>query len=73
MAVGGRGKCPGAPRTREGVGKMELEKGKIADRKGTVKAVWQKTGMALKKKKKGHKFCIFVLHFITKYESIRRC
>jgi hypothetical protein len=30
---------------------MELEKGKTADRKGTVKAVWQKTGMALKKKK----------------------
>jgi hypothetical protein len=36
----------------ERIGKMELEKGKIADRKGTVKAVWQKTGMALKKKKK---------------------
>jgi hypothetical protein len=31
---------------------MELEKGKTADRKGTVKAVWQKTGMAFKKKKK---------------------
>jgi hypothetical protein len=31
---------------------MELEKGKIADRKGAVKAVWQKTGMAFKKKKK---------------------
>jgi hypothetical protein len=30
---------------------MELEKGKTADRKGTVKAVWQKTGMALIKKK----------------------
>jgi hypothetical protein len=29
---------------------MELEKGKTADRKGTAKAVWQKTGMALKKK-----------------------
>jgi hypothetical protein len=31
---------------------MELEKGKTADRKGTVKAVWQKTGMAFKKKKR---------------------
>jgi hypothetical protein len=31
---------------------MELEKGKTADRKGTAKAVWQKTGMALKKKYK---------------------
>jgi hypothetical protein len=30
--------------------KKELEKGKTADRKGTVKAVWQKTGIALKKK-----------------------
>jgi hypothetical protein len=26
-----------------------LIKGKTADRKGTVKAVWQKTGMAFKK------------------------
>jgi hypothetical protein len=32
--------------------KKELEKGKTAERKGTVKAVWQKTGMAFKKKKK---------------------
>jgi hypothetical protein len=32
--------------------KKELEKGKTADRKGTVKTVWQKTGMAFKKKKK---------------------
>jgi hypothetical protein len=31
---------------------MELDKGKTADRKGTVKTVWQKTGMAFKKKKK---------------------
>jgi hypothetical protein len=31
---------------------MELEKGKTADRKGTTKAVWQKTGMALKKNTK---------------------
>jgi hypothetical protein len=31
---------------------MELEKGKIADRKGTVKAVWQKkNGNGIKKKK----------------------
>jgi hypothetical protein len=37
---------------KERIGKMELEKGKTANRKGTVKAVWQKTGMALKKKKK---------------------
>jgi hypothetical protein len=35
--------------------KKELEKGKTADRKGTVKAVWQKTGMAFKKKKKKQK------------------
>jgi hypothetical protein len=54
MGVGGRGKCPGAPsyHLKEGEDRMELEKGKTADRKGTVKAVWQKTGMAIKKKKK---------------------
>jgi hypothetical protein len=50
------GKCPGAPshHLKEGEidkkKKKELEKGKTADRKGTVKAVWQKTGIALKKK-----------------------
>jgi hypothetical protein len=57
MGVGGRGKCPGAPshHLKEGEidkKKKELEKGKTADRKGTVKTVWQKTGMAFKKKKK---------------------
>jgi hypothetical protein len=31
---------------------MELEKGKIADRKGTVKAVWQKKKREWHKKKK---------------------
>jgi hypothetical protein len=54
MGVGGRGKCPGAPShhlkegedRQKGIGKI----GKTADRKGTVKAVWQKTGMAFKKK-----------------------
>jgi hypothetical protein len=55
MGVGGRGKCPGAPSHHMKEGeidkkKKELEKGKTADRKGTVKAVWQKTGMAFKKK-----------------------
>jgi hypothetical protein len=54
MGVGGRRKCPGVPShhlkegedRQKGIGKI----GKTADRKGTVKAVWQKTGMAFKKK-----------------------
>jgi hypothetical protein len=54
MGVGGRGKCPGAPshHLKEGEDRKKKRnwKGKTADRKGTVKAVWQKTGMALKKK-----------------------
>jgi hypothetical protein len=63
MGVGGRGKCPGAPshHLKEGEDRQNgIGKGKTADRKGTVKAVWQKTGMALKKKnkKKNLKFAI---------------
>jgi hypothetical protein len=53
------GKVPRSPvappegrRDRQKKKKKELEKGKTADRKGTVKAVWQKTGMTFKKKKK---------------------
>jgi hypothetical protein len=54
MGVGDRGKCPGAPshHLKEGEDRQNgIGKGKTADRKGTVKAVWQKTGMALIKKK----------------------
>jgi hypothetical protein len=54
MGVGGRGKCPGAPshHLKEGEDRQkEIGKEKPPTEKGTVKAVWQKTGMALKKKK----------------------
>jgi hypothetical protein len=58
MGVGGRGKCPGAPshHLKEGEDRQKKRnwKGKTADRKGTVKAVWPKTGMAFKKKKKSY-------------------
>jgi hypothetical protein len=40
-----------------------LEKGKTADRKGTVKAVWQKTGMAFKKKKNKKKTYTYYFFF----------
>jgi hypothetical protein len=58
MGVGGRGKCPGAPshHLKEGEDRQNgIGKGKTADRKGTVKAVWQKTGMASKKNNKKNK------------------
>jgi hypothetical protein len=68
MGVGGRGKCPGAPshHLKEGEDRQKKKrnwKGKTADRKGTVKAVWQKTGMAFKKK---HVNSILSIHKISK-------
>jgi hypothetical protein len=42
-------------------GKMNWKNGRP---KGTVKAVWQKTGMAIKKKKKKHKRIKF-MYFIN--------